>query len=527
MILPMGTTKSNYSSHVYIFLGSLVVLGNLIWLFPTLTLLRSNINIVEERTIEIALSRIKLFLENNILGLQVSSQYIIPDLEAKENSLVLQNVLKGDNVKAVSLTDPSGKEIIKFDKFKPTNLLTYENISTRHNFMEAITTRRPAWSSVTISANLEPHIIASVPFYTSDEALAGVISAEFNVNEMFKDVGSIKLAQTGKLYIVDSEGVLISDPDTSLVLKNPGYMSRRIVIDTLQAKQTTSSLDDRYTYKNEKGVRVLSAGGYVSGPQFLVILEENRSDVFKAINQIKIYATLISVLGVIVLLALRSINRRLINTNKAVSLRIRQQAFVADFSRSAITESNVQVFTQDGVSKIRASLGVDYVSILELLPDGKALRLVIGAGWREGMLGNTIVEAGKNSQVEYTFLSDEPIVVTDFKVEQRFQAPPHLAEHGITSGVSVVIPKNTGKPYGVLSVYSIKRRTFSSQDVSFIQSVAGIIAQKIEKKEAEEKMTHTINELTKINKITIERELRMIELKKEILQLTEKLNPKS
>ena len=44
------------------------------------------------------------------------------------------------------------------------------------------------------------------------------------------------------------------------------------------------------------------------------------------------------------------------------------------------------------------------VKILEPLPDGKALFLRAGVGWKHGLVGHAIIDAGLHSQAGYTLL---------------------------------------------------------------------------------------------------------------------------
>jgi PAS domain S-box-containing protein len=130
---------------------------------------------------------------------------------------------------------------------------------------------------------------------------------------------------------------------------------------------------------------------------------------------------------------------------------------------------------------------------LELLPDGTALRLQAGVGWKDGSLGSATVGAGTDSQAGYTLRANEPVIVQDLRTETRFTGPPLLHDHRVVSGLSVIIQVQ-GRPFGVLGAHTTRRRTFTQDDVHFLQAVANVLAMAIERQRAEEALAHALKE---------------------------------
>ena len=62
-----------------------------------------------------------------------------------------------------------------------------------------------------------------------------------------------------------------------------------------------------------------------------------------------------------------------------------------------------------------------------------------------------------------------------------------LKKHGIRSGVSVVI-QTRGRPYGVLGAHGRTPRSFSGDDVHFVQAVAHVLAAAIDRRGLEEEL---------------------------------------
>ncbi len=177
-----------------------------------------------------------------------------------------------------------------------------------------------------------------------------------------------------------------------------------------------------------------------------------------------------------------------------------EQGALADLGQRALVATDLPLFLDHVVALVARTLDVEYAKILELLPDGQELLLRSGVGWREGFVGRATVPAGTGSQAGYTLLSDEPVVVEDFSTEARFSSPPLLREHGVVSGVSVIV-RGRERPFGVLGVHTSRRRTFASDSVNFVQSVANVLAEVIERGRAERSLRESERSLARAQAI--------------------------
>ena len=131
----------------------------------------------------------------------------------------------------------------------------------------------------------------------------------------------------------------------------------------------------------------------------------------------------------------------------------------------------------DAVAVVTKTLDVNYASVIELLADDAGLRLSAVSGWKER---GTMLIAGASSQSRYTLISSEPVIIENYATETRFQLGPETLSHGVRAGISSVIGGHN-RPYGVLAAYTTKPRKFAPEDATFIQSVANIIAQAVER----------------------------------------------
>ena len=89
--------------------------------------------------------------------------------------------------------------------------------------------------------------------------------------------------------------------------------------------------------------------------------------------------------------------------------------------------------------------------------------------------------------------TNAPVVVEDYARETRFPMAPLFAKHGIRSGLSVIIPTR-GRAYGVLGAHDRTPRSYSADDVNFVQAIAHILATVIDRRDLEEELLRTSDE---------------------------------
>ena len=159
--------------------------------------------------------------------------------------------------------------------------------------------------------------------------------------------------------------------------------------------------------------------------------------------------------------------------------RVRQQEAIADLGGQALVGADLSALMLAVTELVAKTLSVEFCKILELLPGEDALLLRAGVGWKEGLVGQATVSAGTNSQAGYTLLSGEPVIVEDLRTEKRFNGPPLLRDHGAVSGMSVIIGRSD-RAFGVLGAHTATARSFSQDDIHFLQAVANVLSQVIE-----------------------------------------------
>jgi PAS domain S-box-containing protein len=172
---------------------------------------------------------------------------------------------------------------------------------------------------------------------------------------------------------------------------------------------------------------------------------------------------------------------------ETLKISAQQQATIADLGQHALASSNLSVLIDEAAIAVARSLNVEYCHVLELLPQGNALLLRSGVGCKPGLVGRATVPIQADSLASYTLGSNQPVIVEDLPLETRFEGSSLLLDHGITSGMSVIIP-GQNRPFGVLGAYTTTKRAYTRDDVYFLQAVANVLATAIERQQAEEEV---------------------------------------
>ncbi len=164
--------------------------------------------------------------------------------------------------------------------------------------------------------------------------------------------------------------------------------------------------------------------------------------------------------------------------------RARQQQVIAELGQYALSQTNLEHLAKKVVTLVGQTLGIKYIEIWELLPNQGTFLLTAGLGLLPRSVGRVTLSNTPQSQPGYTLLVKQPVIVENLQVETRFSGSEFFSNHHIVSGVTVLI-SGKEKPVGVLGIHSQEQRTFSPDEINFLQAVANIIASGVERQQAE------------------------------------------
>jgi PAS domain S-box-containing protein len=166
--------------------------------------------------------------------------------------------------------------------------------------------------------------------------------------------------------------------------------------------------------------------------------------------------------------------------------RIQQQA-VADLGRQALAMRDLNELFTAATARIAEVLDTQFSKLLALQPDGRSFRLVAGAGWPAGSVGQVVVPNDRRLLAGFVLHTGEPLQIVDIRTEARFTLEDHLRNQQVISGMTVLVP-GPHQPYGVLGVFSTTPRTFSHHEADFLQSVANLLGAAVARAGAEEQV---------------------------------------
>ena len=163
----------------------------------------------------------------------------------------------------------------------------------------------------------------------------------------------------------------------------------------------------------------------------------------------------------------------------------KQQSALAELSQLALESNDLKLLCESALSLIAETMQLRYCEVLEYEPAAQRFLLRAGLGWKTDFVGQATIPLTREFQAAYTFLTLRRVVVDDYEEETPFVKSPLLLQHDIRSGITVHIP-GIQAPYGVLGVYSSMRRSYSSEEVSFLRSAANILGTAMQRKHDEE-----------------------------------------
>jgi len=166
-----------------------------------------------------------------------------------------------------------------------------------------------------------------------------------------------------------------------------------------------------------------------------------------------------------------------------------QQAAVAQLGGRALKDGDPDRLMHEAVSLLTQIEGVAAACIWETGRDGR--RLGLRAGLEGRVEGSERASAARDSHAGAALESRLHVIVDDWSAERRFSMPPVLRVMGVRSSLAVTIDGKE-RPFGVLDVHSSEANRFTPQDVHFVQALANVLADAIERHAADEALRHRV-----------------------------------
>ncbi len=192
---------------------------------------------------------------------------------------------------------------------------------------------------------------------------------------------------------------------------------------------------------------------------------------------------------------------------QALLTRTRQLVVLSQLGQQVVSGSTLPLLMTESVNLVSQTLRADYAAILESQPETQKLLLKAAVGWPAALVGRAALDVTPRTLPGFALSSATPVVVDDLRADPRFSPATVLLQvHGLVSGMGVLIGCQE-HPYGVLCTFSTQQRSFTGDDSNFLQSVANLLAEAIERQRAEARSHRLQGELLRVTRISAVGEL--------------------
>lgn len=357
----------------------------------------------------------------------------------------------------------------------------------------------------------------------------GILVSQHRLETVQKWVAPVRLGKSGVIYIVDKNGRIVAHP-----LKDPGqppnYSSVSIVGKVINGMDGVEEVYDPF-----ENTTMLSAYVPVKGIRMGVVAQQPIDEAFSPIKlHTDLSIILLSLTGIFAAYGARQFDknkklyRELTVRHEELEKRTRELSTLYEIDRIATLSLNPSEIMTSALNKLLEVTGVDSGDIYlldetsgELILKGQKgifaevvpliERLKIG----EGVAGASVQQG-------------TIIIMNNIELSPAYMTV-YARKMGAKSLVSIPI-RVRKRMLGVLDLVSFTLKTFSREEVALLESIADQIGVAVENaslyenlKQANLELERKLKELEEFYEIAVGRELRMIELKKEIEELRKKI----
>jgi PAS domain S-box-containing protein len=174
--------------------------------------------------------------------------------------------------------------------------------------------------------------------------------------------------------------------------------------------------------------------------------------------------------------------------------RVRQQEAVAQFGQRALTQLELNPLFDEAVDIVSGTLGLDRVGVVEF--DWNEPCVVVHASRGLAPAGHRIPYPSGPTIAARAARLQHPVIVEDIATDNQFDwsNAGTLGTLGVVSLLSVPI-HGVDRSFGNFVAASSTRRTFSTDEVTFVQSIANTLAMAIERERTEDALRRSQEQL--------------------------------
>ena len=169
--------------------------------------------------------------------------------------------------------------------------------------------------------------------------------------------------------------------------------------------------------------------------------------------------------------------------------RARYAEHLAQLGRLAVDARDPQVLLQQVPAIAAEALEVEVALVFLLESSQLELRVAGGVGLMPGeALGSTVANR-VDTPAGFVLAQGRPVVVEDYRREQRFVVPPAYLAAGLVSALAVPL-SDRGRVIGALTVRSRQPQRFGDDEQRFLESLANLLGTCLQRAQTEEALNH-------------------------------------
>ena len=202
----------------------------------------------------------------------------------KQETILVELVLNQPVFIRASSFDLSGAEIAGSELGASPR---WDNLK---EMLRDVTRGRSYVSGVKVLDNHLPFLTIAVPIKKLGKAV-GMLAGDVDIKGVWEITDSIKIGESGKVFLVSDDGTLIAHQDKKRVLRNENLSGLREVREVLAAKTDALELDD------PREGRLISSYAPVKGPRWGVVLRQRQDEAYLFLRRMMLQSWIILILS--------------------------------------------------------------------------------------------------------------------------------------------------------------------------------------------------------------------------------------
>ncbi|NPV87845.1 MAG: EAL domain-containing protein [Anaerolineae bacterium] len=241
-----------------------------------------------------AVSRVEGFLERQRIVLDALATLGSDEMQAR--AAAAAKILSEDpSLLEILVLSPQGEVAAHIDRGRESVLQGVFSIP-QSSWFRAARQGRVYYSAVQLSPRRDPYMVLAIP-----TAEGGVAAARVDASALWQVVAALKFGESGRVYLLDAQGIVIAHPDFERVLARDNLSSHPQLAAFIAASETpfgaTLALD---------GTPAMAVKMPVRGAEWTVVAELPQREYYAATRQFGLYLGLVLLAGFVLFALLTS-----------------------------------------------------------------------------------------------------------------------------------------------------------------------------------------------------------------------------